>query len=45
MNMKVYVIFSLDMLMKTEMILFHKYEYKYKIKFFCHNKLKFQPRI
>ena len=33
-NMKVYVIFLLNMLMKTKMNLFYKYEYKNKIKFF-----------
>ena len=32
--MKVYVIFLLDMSMKTKMNLFYKYEYKNKIKFF-----------
>ena len=42
--MKIYVIFLLDMLMKTKMNLFYKYEYKNKINFFSHNKLKFQPR-
>ena len=42
--MKVYVIFLLDMLMKTKMNLFEKYGYKNKIIFFSHNKLKFQPR-
>ena len=39
-----YVIFLLDMSMKTKMDLFYKHEYKNKIKFFSHNKLKFQPR-
>ena len=34
MNMKVFVIFLPDMLMKTKMNLFHKYEQKNKIKFF-----------
>ena len=34
MNMKVYVIFLLDMLMKTKMNLFYKHEHKKKIKFF-----------
>ena len=33
-NMKVYVIFLLDMLTKLKMNLFHKYEHKYKIKLF-----------
>ena len=42
--MKVYVIFLLNMLMKTRVNLFYKYEYKIKIKFFSHNKLKFQLR-
>ena len=42
--MKVYVIFLLNMLMKTKMNLFYKYEYKKKLNFFSHNKLKFQPR-
>ena len=32
--MKVYVIFLLDMLMKTKMNHFYKYEYKNKIKLF-----------
>ena len=34
MNMKVYVIFLLNMLMKTKMNLFYKHEDKYKIKCF-----------
>ena len=34
MNMKVYVIFLLDMLVKTKTNLFYKYEYKNKITFF-----------
>ena len=42
--MIVYVKFLLDMSMKTKMNLFYKHEYKNKIKFFSHNKLKFQPR-
>ena len=43
--MKVYVIFSLNMLMKTKTNLLYKLEYKNKIKlFFSHNKLKVQPR-
>ena len=33
-NMKVYVIFLLDMLMKTKTNLFYKHEYKNKTKFF-----------
>ena len=33
-NMIVYVIFLLDMLTKTKMNLFNKYEYKNKINFF-----------
>ena len=32
--MKVYVIFLLNMLMKTRMNLFYKYEYKNKIELF-----------
>ena len=32
------------MLMKTNMNLFYKHEYKNKINFFSNNKLKFQPR-
>ena len=32
--MKVYVIFLQDLLMKTKMNLFYKYEHKNKIKFF-----------
>ena len=32
MNIKSYVIFLLNMLMKTKMNLFYKYEYKNKIK-------------
>ena len=44
MIMKVYVIFLLNTLMKTKANLFRKYEYKNKIKFFSHNKLKFQHR-
>ena len=43
-NMKVVVIFLLNMLMKTKMDLFYKHENKNKIKFFSHNKIKFQPR-
>ena len=42
--MIVYVIFLLDMLMQTKTNLFYKHEYKKKINFFSHNKLKFQPR-
>ena len=34
MNMKVFVIFLLNILTKTKMNLFYKYEYKNKIKFF-----------
>ena len=34
MNMKVYVTFLLNMLMKIKMNLFHEHEYKYNIKFF-----------
>ena len=34
MNMKVYVIFLLNMLMKTKMNFFYKHEYKNKIKLF-----------
>ena len=44
-NIIVYVIFLLNMLMKTETNLFYKHEYKNKNKlFFSHNKLKFQAR-
>ena len=32
------------MLMKTKMNLFYKHDYKKKLNFFSHNKLKFQPR-
>ena len=32
------------MLMKLKMNLFYKQEYQNKIKTFCDNKLKFQPR-
>ena len=42
--MKVYVIFSLNLLTKTKMNHFYKHEYKNKIKIFSHNKLKFQRR-
>ena len=34
MNMKVFVIFLLNMLMKIKTYLFYKYEYKNKIKLF-----------
>ena len=34
MNMKIYVIFLLNMLMKIKTNLFYKYEHKNKIKFF-----------
>ena len=34
MNMKVYVIFSLNLLMKITMNLFYKHEYKNRIKTF-----------
>ena len=34
MNMKVFVVFLLNMLMKTKMNLFYKYDYKNKIKLF-----------
>ena len=34
MNMIIFVIFLLNMLTKTKMNLFYKYEYKNKIKFF-----------
>ena len=43
-NMKVYVTFLLNILMKQKMNLFHKHEYQKKIIFFSNNKLKFQPR-
>ena len=42
--MKVYLVFSLDMLMKQKMNLFVKHEHKNKISFFSKNKLKFQLR-
>ena len=42
-NIKVFVIFLLNMFIKTKMSLFYKYEYENKI-FFSNNKLKFQPR-
>ena len=42
--MKVSLIFLLDMLMKTKMNLFSKYEHKNKIEFFNDNKLRFQAR-
>ena len=45
MSMKVYVIFLLNMLMKLKTNLFYKHGYKNKIKIFCNNKLKFQPRV
>ena len=32
------------MLTKLKMNLFYEYEHENKIKFFSHNKLKFQPR-
>ena len=45
MNMKVYVIFLLNMLMKMLMNFFYKHEYKNKIKLFLsQNNLKFQPK-
>ena len=34
MNMKVFVVFLLNMLMKTKVNLFYKYEFKNKIKLF-----------
>ena len=43
MNMKVYVIFLLNMLMKLKMNIFIKMNIK-KIKLFSYNKLKCQPR-
>ena len=42
--MIVCVIFLLNMLMTMKMNLFYKYEYKKKLSFFSHNKLKFQSR-
>ena len=44
MNMIVYVVFLLNMLMKIKMNLFYKHEYKNKINFFSHKKVKFQTR-
>ena len=44
MNLKVYVIFLLNMLMmETKVNLYYIYEYKKK-NFYSNNKLKFQPR-
>ena len=43
MNMKVYVMVLLTILMKIEMNLFYKHEYKNKINLSSNNKLKFQP--
>ena len=42
--MIVYVTCLLNILMKIKMNLFYKLEYKNRINFFSHNKLKFQPR-
>ena len=42
--MKVFVIFSPNMLMKTKMNLYNTYENRKKLSFFNNNKLKFQPR-
>ena len=44
MNMKVYVIFLLNMLMRQKMNLFYKHEPKDKLNFFSSENLKFQPR-
>ena len=44
MNMKVYVKFLLNMLMKIKMNLFHKHEHRIKKKLSSHSELKFQPR-
>ena len=40
MNMKVYVIFLLNIWTERKMNLFYKHEYKSEIKFFSHNNLK-----
>ena len=42
--MKVFVIFSQNMLMKKEMNPFYIYEHKNQFKLFCHNELKFQTK-
>ena len=42
--MKVFVILLLNMLMKTKMDLFYKYEFETKLNFFSNKNLKFQPR-
>ena len=44
MNTKVYVIFILNMLMKTKTNLFINMKIKLKLNFFSHKKLKFQPK-
>ena len=44
MNMRVSVIFLLNMLMKQKMNRFYKHEYKNKIELFSINKVKFQSR-
>ena len=43
-NMKIFVLILLNMLMKLKRNLFYKLEYKKKLNFFSHNKLKFQTR-
>ena len=42
--MKVYVTFQIKLLMKQERNVFYKNEQKSKDIFFCHDKLKTQPR-
>ena len=42
--MKVFVIISLDLLMKIKVNLFYKHEHEIKNNFFSNNTLKFQPR-
>ena len=43
MDMKVFVIFLLNILLKTKTILFYQHEHK-KINIFSHIKSNFQPR-
>ena len=43
-NMKVFVVFLLNILMKKRMNLFLNMNLKLKLNFFSYNKLKFQPR-
>ena len=42
--MKIFLTILLNMLMKIKKKIFYKQEFKSQIKFFSHNKLKFQPR-